>query len=39
MEKTIEKNISCLKKDLKLENDEKTIELTKIKKSYFRMKN
>ena len=26
-------------KDLKLKNDEKTIELTKIKKSYFRMKN
>ena len=26
-------------KDLKLKNDEKTIELTKIKKNYFRMKN
>ena len=31
MEKTTDQNISCLKKELQLANDEKTIDLTKIK--------
>ena len=39
MEKTTDQNVSCLKKELQMENDEKTIDLTKIKKFCFKMKN
>ena len=39
MEKTTDQNVSCLKKELQMGNDEKTIDLTKIKKICFKMKN
>ena len=35
MEKTVDQNISCLKKELQLGNGKKTIDLTKIKNILF----
>ena len=35
MDKTVDQNVSCLKKELQLGNGKKTIDLTKIKNILF----